>query len=149
MKRYNFIRNRHIILRKYYKCQWEISIGALKSLKFIITECSCNLSCAVWTEIIENNRIIFFYRSYRRTIFYDHSGKNELIGLLFIIRLLYGTKPAFCGLTFSKNQRLVCLLNTIPPIITVHHIITSHHSGYLSHTDFFHLVHCRLHKIFS
>ena len=50
---YKLVRNRLIIILEAYKCCRNIL--SLKAYELIITECSCHLSCSVWTEVKEDN----------------------------------------------------------------------------------------------
>ena len=86
-KCYHLIFNRCIILSKAYEGCLN-SLSSVKSVKAVITECSCQLSCSVRTEIEEHYRIILFYCSFSSTVFCYNKWYNKLIRYIFIIRSL-------------------------------------------------------------
>ena len=145
----DLVRNRNIILCKHNKGCWEVSLTSFKSCKIRITEGSCNLSRTVRTEIIENNRIIFFYCCYRLSIFNNHCWFYKLISSILVIRIRNSTETTLCCLSFSLNQCFICQFYTVPSVITVHYIIASHYCCYLSYTDLFHFIHCFFYKILT
>ena len=136
-KRNQLVRNGHIILCKTNICGVD-SFSTIKSVKCIITECSCNLSCTIRTEIKEDHRIVIFDRSYRNSIFLYNSRKYKFIRYILIIRSL----NAFCStcslLTFTKYECTVCFFYSIPSVVTVHYIITSHNRCHFTNADFCH-----------
>ena len=137
-KCHKFIFNCHIVLCKAYECCLN-SLASVKAFKFIIAKCSCNFSRTVWTEIKEDDGIIFFDCCKRSSIFFNNCWQNKLICCIFIIRCLDSGWSACCLFAFSVCNCTVCLFYTIPAIITIHRIIPSHNRRYFTNTYFFHL----------
>ena len=134
-----FIRDRYIVLcETYISCLHTLS--SVKSIKRIITKCSCDLSCSVRAEIEENHRILVFDRCNRSPISYNNSRHDKLICLSCIVRFLHCANSTFRLLSFSFYHCIVCKFYTIPSVIAVHCIITSHYRSHFSNTNFFHLV---------
>ena len=149
MECYRFVWNGNIILSKHNKLCWKIAILSWESIKRIITKCPCDLSCAVRAEIVKNHGVIFFYRRYRFAIFDDHGRFYEFVGFILFIGIFDRAHRTLCCLALAINHGIVCSFYTIPAVITIHNVITSHHGGNLSNTDLFHLCPRFFHKIFS
>ena len=133
-----FIFDRNIIFCKAYKCCF-YSVASLKSVKCVITESSCDLSCTIRTEVKENNRIIIFNRCNRFPVFNNNGRQNKFICCIFVVRSLDSFRSAYCLLAFTADKCTVCFLDTIPAVITIHSIVTSHNRCNFTYTDFFHL----------
>ena len=53
---------RLIIIFEAYIYQWKSSVWSVESVKIVTAECSGDLSCSVWSEVKENNGIIWLYK---------------------------------------------------------------------------------------
>ena len=82
-----FIFDCSIVFCKAYKCCLD-SVSSVKSVKAVVTECSCELSCSVRTEVEEYYGIIFFDRCNRCAVLCYYKWYNELIRYICIIRSL-------------------------------------------------------------
>ncbi|CUO34149.1 Uncharacterised protein [Dorea longicatena] len=82
-----FILDCSVIFCKAYKCCLD-SVSSFKSVKVVVTEGSCKLSCSVRTEVEEYYRIIFFDRCNRCAVLCYYKWYNELIRYICIIRSL-------------------------------------------------------------
>ena len=91
-----------IILCEAYKCSLH-SVSSFKSVKAVITECSCELSCSVRTEVEEYNGIIFFDCSCCSTVFCYNKRYYELICYIFIVRSLDSSCCGLCCIALSCN----------------------------------------------
>ena len=147
-KCHGFVRNRNIIFcETYIRCL--NSLSAVESGKFIIAECSGDLSCTVRTEVKENHRIAVLDCCGRCAIFQNNRRHNELICLILIIGLLNGLHRILCRKSFSFNQCIIGFLYTVPSVIAVHRIVTSHHRSDFTDTDLSHFIHQFLYVVFS
>ena len=136
---YFFIRNRLIVLCEAYISQIQ-SLFSCESVKLICTECTGDLSCTVRTEIEEDYRIFVFDCCNRCSAFLNNSRNYELIVLSVVVRILYCTDAACCFCTFAFYHSIVSQLYTIPAVVTIHCIVTSHNSCNLSDADLFHFI---------
>ena len=136
----DLVRDRLIVILEAYICQWQLSTLTLKSCKLICTECSCDLTRTVWTEVKEDNRIVCLYSCNRLSICLDNSRKNKLICLIICIRIcncLYW----ICSLyALAIYHSCISFLYTIPVVITIHCIVTTGNTCDLTDSDLLHLV---------
>ena len=116
------------------------SLFSLKSVKLVSTESSGDLSCSVRAEVKEDHGIFILDGSHRLSVFYDHSRNYKLICLSFFIRRLYSAYRALCLNAFALCKSFVCQFHTVPAVISVHGIVTSHYGSHLSYADLFHLI---------
>ena len=135
-----FVRDRLIVINKAY-------IGGLdplrsrKSCKLVITECAGHLSCAVRTEVEEDHGIIVLNGSDGISIFSCHDSRNnELICLSVIVGRLNQFRRGCSLIALACCQCLIRKLHTVPAVITVHRIVTSHNRCHLADTELFHLL---------
>ena len=135
-----FVRDRLIVINKAY-------IGGLdplrsrKSCKLVITECAGHLSCAVRTEVEEDHGIIVLNGSDGISIFSCHDSRNnELICLSVIVGRLNQFRRGCSLIALARCQCLIRKLHTVPAVVTVHRIVTSHNRCHLADTEFFHLL---------
>ena len=143
-----FVPDCFIIICKAYISEVQF-LCTCKSLEFIITECSGDLSCPVRTEVEEYNRIFILNSCNWFTVFFDNSRKYKFVCLVVIVRSLYCCNR-ICSLNaFSFCKSLICELYTIPAVISVHCIITSGDHTNFANTDLVHLVYKLLNKIFT
>ena len=98
-----------------------------------------DLSCTVWTEVKEDHRIIVLDRCNWLSVFYYCKWLYELICLAVIVRSLDSCSCTFCRLSFALRHHVICFFYTIPSLITVHGIETSHNSRYLAYAKLCHL----------
>ena len=91
-----------IILCEAYECSLH-SVSSFKSVKTVITECSCELSCSVRTEVEEYNRIIFFDCCCCSTVFCYNKWYYELVCYILIVGSLNSCCCGFCCIAFSCN----------------------------------------------
>ncbi len=130
--------DRHIIFR-------EANIGRLdartsvKAAEIVITEGSCDLSCAVRTEIVKDDGVIVLDRSHRSAVLHHNRGKHKFIRRVRIIGSLDSCRSGLRSLADPLYQRVVGFFHTLPAVIPVHRVITSHHACDLTHTNLFHL----------
>ena len=121
-----------------------------KSGKCIVTECSGDLTGTIRTEVEENNGIIFFYNRNRFASFIrDNRRKYKLICHTVCIRSFHCFHCIRCLYTGSGYQGIICLLDTIPVIITIHCIITTGNGCNLTYTNFLHFCFQLFNIIFS
>ena len=85
------VRDCLIILCKAYISRLD-PFSSVKSVKFIRTECSGDLSCTVRAEIEEDHRISVFYSCYRCTVFCYYKWYYEFVSYFFVVRSL----DSFC-----------------------------------------------------
>ena len=82
-------------------------------------------------------------------VFFYYRRKDKFICYLFIIGSLDAFRAACSLFSFSVYQRAVCLFYTLPPVVTVHHIITAHDCRRLSYANFAHFRFQFFHIFFS
>ena len=116
-----------------------LSCASLETIKLIHTECSCELTCTIRTEIKENNCVLIFDRSTRFPILCDGCWNEELICHIFCIRCFHSCYCALSSFSLASGQHFVCFLHTIPSVITIHCVVTSGNRCDLANTNFFHL----------
>ena len=112
-----------IVILEAYKCclnEWSV-----ESCEFIITECTCHFTGTVWTEVKEDDRVIFFYNRQWLSILCDNGRENKLIGYFLCIGVFHSLYSVFSLYTLALCQRIICLLHTIPVVITIHCVITT------------------------
>ena len=132
------ILNSFIIICEAYIGQIQF-LSSLKSLEFIITECSGDLTGTVRTEVKEYYRILVLNSCNWFAVFLNDCRKNKFICLVIIIRSL-DCCSCICALdSLTCCQCFVCQFYTIPAVISVHCIITSGNNTNLTNTNFFHL----------
>ena len=137
-KRNLLICNRNIIFCKTYKCSLN-SFSTFKPSKFIVTECSRNLSCTVRTEVKEDDRIIVLNGCCRSSVLLYNRRQYEFIRCIFIIRCLDSFRSAYRFFSFTVYQCTISLFNTISTIITIHCIVTPHDRCHFADTNLIHL----------
>ena len=133
------IRNSFIIFGKAHKFRLD-SFCSFKSVKFICTECSCNFSCPVRTEIEENYGIAIFNCSCFFSGFCNDNRLYKFIRNICCIGSFHCLHRTLCGFSFSFCHGKISLFHSVPSVISVHGIITSTDGSYLSNAKFFHLV---------
>ena len=123
-----------IIICKANKCCMQ-SGSSVKTVKVVYTEHSCHLSCSVRSEIEEYYRIIVLYSlcTFHCKRYY------ELIVLVVIIRLLY-TLCRTCLLIAALGHYIVSRFHSVPTVVSVHCIETSHHRCNLTYAYLCHLI---------
>ena len=87
----------------------------------------------------ENDRILVLNSSIWFAILFQICRNNELICLLIVIRLLNCLYNIVCSHAFALYQRFISQFYTIPAVISVHSIVTSHDRNHFTDTDLFHL----------
>ena len=135
---YDLVRNRLIVIGKAYISQIQ-SLFSFKSFESIVTECSCDFTGTVRTEVKEYDRVFILNGCYRFAVFFNNSRKYKFVCLVIIIRCLNSLS---CISTFYADtfcQSIICQLYTIPAVISVHCIVTTGNNTDLAHSDFFHL----------
>ncbi len=132
-----FVWNRRVVFCKAYISQIQ-SLVSRKTCEVIITEGSCNFSCTVRTEVKEDNGILVFYCSDWCSVFHNDSRQNKFICLIIVIRSLDSFHSRFSLYAFALCHGIESQFHTIPAVIAVHCIVTSHNGGNLSYTQFFH-----------
>ena len=147
-ERHLFVLNGHVILCKAYITSLD-SLPPVKSGKPIVTERPCNLPCTVWTEIKEDNGIIVLNCGHRRAVLHNDRREYELIRGILVVGSLNSLWSAYRRLAFPEYHSPVCLFHTVPTVITVHGIVTSHDGRNFAHANLVHLSHKLLHIFFS
>ena len=109
-----------------------------------------DLTGPVGTEVEEDHGIVLLHQRYRSSCFVnDNGGKNELIGHAVIIGVLHSLYRIGLLNAFAQYQRIICLLDTIPVIVTVHCIIPAGQGCNLSYADLCRLIHQLLQVILT
>ena len=132
------ILNRLIVIGEAYIGKLKLFLTC-KALKIIIAECSGDLSCSVGTEVEEHDRIFVGNDCDRLSVFFDHGRFDELIRHTFVIGRLYSFSRICSLYAFALRQSIVCQVDSLPAIVTVHRIVTSRNNADLADTDLFHL----------
>ena len=132
------VRDRHIILGKA-DIFHILSRASVKSVKFIGTEGSCDLTCAIRAEVEEDHGIFVLDRRYRLAVLGNRGRYEELIRHILCVGSFHCSNSALCGLSLALGQHIICLLHTIPAVITVHRIIASGNRSNLTDAQFCHL----------
>ena len=116
-----------------------LSCASLETIKLIHTECSCELTCTIRTEIKENNCVLIFDRSNRFPILCDGCWNEELICHIFCVGSIHCCNCTLCLFALSSCENIVCFFYTIPSVITIHSIVTSGDRSNLTNTKLCHL----------
>ena len=134
------VRDRLVIVDEADICGVD-PLRSRKSCKLVITECAGHLSCAVRTEVEEDHGIIVLNGSDRISIFSCHDSRNnELICLSVIVGRLNQFRRGCSLIALACCQCLIRKLHTVPAVVTVHRVVTSHNGCHLADTELFHLL---------
>ena len=139
MESHIFVRDSRVILCEAYIGQIQ-SLLSCETCKLLITEGSRDLTRPVRTEIKEDDRIFVPDDPYRLAVFYNGCRLYKFVSLLCRIGVLDSAYRALCLLALSLSHNIVGSLHTIPAVVTVHSIVTSHNGCHLANTQLFHLV---------
>ena len=140
----NFVECNQLVLdRLIIICETYIGkiqfLSSLKSLEFVIAECSGDLTCTVRTEVEEYYGVFVLNLGNRLSVLLNNCRKYEFVCLVVVVRSL-NCCSCVCTLdTLALCQCFVCKFYTIPAVISVHCVVTSGNNTDLSNTDFFHL----------
>ena len=148
-KCHRLVRDRHIILGETYIGGGNPSTLSLKTGKIITAECAGNLPCAVRAEIVENNGVAVLNGRNRRAVLLNHGRHNKLVRHILLVGISHCHNRACCLIPLAVNHRRICLLNTVPAVVTIHHIVAPHHGRHLANADFLHLRIELLQKLFA
>nr|QNO47106.1 hypothetical protein ONOHIMFI_00032 [Methanosarcinales archaeon ANME-2c ERB4] len=99
--------------------------------EIIVHERTGDLAGAIRSEVKEDDRIII---SDRGVVIHD-CWQHELIGLASCVRLLHGIRRTLCGYALAGNKGTIRFFYPIPAVITVHRIVSAHHSAHAVSVD--------------
>ena len=134
---YRLVGNRRIVFGEAYV--FNIKSLSVKALKIIITECSCDLSCSVRSEVKEYNWIAIIYScNWLISIIYN-SWNNKFIKYFFLIWTLNSWYSWCCFFSFSKDHCIISLFFPLPSFVSIHSIESSTNWSNFPNTFFFHL----------
>ena len=148
MERNHLVRDGNVILCKADICRTD-TFSSVKSIKLVGTEYSCNLPCTIRAEIKEDDGVVLLNGRNRFSSFCDDCRNNKFIRFSIVIGILNRLHSVLGLVTLSIYKRLISKLHTIPAVISIHHIITSHDRRNLTNADLFHLIGKFLHIILS
>ena len=127
-----------IVICEAHICEVKAFLSC-KACKFVIAECSCDLTCTVRTEVEEYNRVLVRNNSNWFAIFLNDCWKNELVCLAIVIGCLYSLSCIGSLNALALGKCVVSKLNTIPAVVTVHCVITSGNNTNLTYAKLIHL----------
>ena len=132
-----FILDRSVIFCEAYKCCLD-PVSSFKSVKAVVTEGSCELSCSVRAEVEEYYRIIFFdCCNWCISIAY-YSWLYKFIKNFFLVWCLYCLYCRWSLVSNSINHCIISLLNSLPSLISIHCIESSRYTCNFAYSFFFH-----------
>ena len=135
-----FVRDRLIVVDEADICGVD-SLLSRESCKLVIAERAGHLSCTVRAEVEEDHGIVVPDGSDGISILACHNSRNdELICLSVIVGCLDQFRRGCSLITLARCQCLIRKLHTVPAVITVHRIVTSHNRCHLADTELFHLL---------
>ena len=132
------ISNGVIVICEAYICEVKAFLSC-ETCKFVIAECSCDLTCTVRTEVEKYNRIFIRNNGNWFAIFLNDCWKNEFVCLAVVIGCLYSLSCVGSLNTLALGKCVVSKLNTIPAVVTVHCVITSGNNTNLTYAKLIHL----------
>ncbi len=125
------------------------SLSSVKPFEIIIAETSRNFSCAVRSEIEENNGIAVFNCRNGRAVLHYNGRFYKFVRFLSVIGSLNPFRRARRFESFALCQRNICFLHSVVVIISVHRIITARYGSYFTDADFLHFRFQVFHKALS
>ena len=102
-----------IVICEAYICEVKAFLSC-ETCKFVIAECSCDLTCTVRTEVEKYNRIFIRNNGNWFAIFLNDCWKNEFVCLAVVIGCLYSLSCVGSLNTLALGKCVVSKLNTIP-----------------------------------
>src|SRR5660398_213682 len=99
--------------------------------KFLVGQGACELTCAIGSEVEENDRIPAPNTGIGIRI--NNGGKNELIRSAGLIRGLHYLQRTFCPFPLQSDQSPVCFAYSLPTLISIHRIV--HRRPWQSYPD--------------
>ena len=105
-----------------------------KSVEVRINQGAGDLSCTVWTEVKEDDRIICRDSAFFRIA--DHAWNDKFVGDFVCIGIRHRLDGIFTEDAFAANQHIVCFFDTFPAVVAVHCIITAHYRSNFSNSKF-------------
>ena len=124
--------------------------SSVKLVKIILdAEAAGDLTCAVRTEVEEDDGIAVLDGRDRLAVFHDYCRNNELVRNALLVRILDRLYAGSRRNAFTQRQRTVCLLNAVPAVVAVHRVISSGDHAKLTDADLIHLVLQLLRKLYT
>ena len=95
--------------------------GAFEPLERGVSECACDLTCAVRPEVEEDDSVAIGdpYRS-------DHRRNHELVVHACLVGGSNHCGRVVCGDALAEHHRLPGPLHPVPPIVAVHGVVAAH-----------------------
>ena len=138
---YKLVRDCCIVIGEANVCYVWSCVSAIKSSKLVVAEYVCHLSCTVWAEVEEDYGILILNLAYCLAVLCYYCRYNELVCNTLIVGCLNCACAALCLLALAETKCTVSLLDTIPTVISIHCVITTHNGCYLTYAKLFTLVH--------
>ena len=98
-----------------------------------------HLTCTVRTEVEEDAGIAILNHMSRLALLLNHARNHKLIIYLLIIGALHRLGYGREAVTNALRHRVICLLDTIVVLITIHRIVTTGDHRDLTDTELGHL----------
>ena len=123
--------------------QWEKAVAAHKSGEFRIDKRTCDFTRAIGAEVKEDHTVVRHDAGVR--IMGADSGHDKFICDVFALRVDFligcadGCNRIFRLVALAVYHGGVGLFHTLPTIVAIHCVVTAHHGGDFTHTDFFEL----------
>ena len=115
-----------VILRHGNVVQREEAVFPLKSVKILKDVRTADLSCAIRTEVIEDDGILRLNGGRGFSVRQNDGRHYELVRYASIIALLHRFRSAACSQSLAISQRRIRLFHALKAIITIHGIVTAH-----------------------
>ena len=124
-------------------------IFSLKAIKFLRRKHSRQFSRSIRSEIEEHNRISALDFGSRFSVFHYNRRDYKLIRNICVVRSLHSLDGAARRVALSESYAAIRLFNSLPAVISVHSIVSTGYSSYLTRAYCVHLLLQLLYIAFS
>ena len=95
-------------------------LAAIEAIEIILDESAGDLTCAIGTEVEEDDRIALFHATIDKG-----NGDDELVGDIVLVRSLHCLRRSSLEHRCRMDNRVVRKLHALPTVIAVHRIISA------------------------
>ena len=127
---YGYVRHGSVVLSHADEVNGEEAVSSLEALELGVYEGASYLSCAVGTEVEEDNAVVCLYLCTAC----DNCREHELVRYFISVGVLYCLYGVGLLHALAVNKRCISLLDSVPCVVSVHCVEASRDSGYFAET---------------